>query len=220
MRIPRSAALVILSGLVCACAGFRGGWESVPFAEDAPPPPKTAETPFESRERMKLRLDGVTLEVVLENQIRTYDTQVYLFILPLSVDPRTVRTTPVIPGRTRVRITVSDMRDSMIFQPELAELTVGDRAVRAVSGHEFGMWDTLGQRVASGGKWDDRAIDTRLVLEDRTRRHLLRLDFPVDAPSPEMRGIMLDLSKALTAPGRPPLPRIHFAPGRWKHGYT
>jgi len=215
-----AATLVSLSVVLVGCAGFKGGWESVPYVGATPPQLADAQTPYESRERTRLRLDGLTLAVSIDNQVRTYDTQVYGYGVPLSVDPRTVRTQPVQPGRTRVRIEVSGMRGEFVFHPRLARLTVGDKVVQGIAGYEFAMWGASGQRVSRGGRWEHRATGDRFMLQDRSRTYLLSIDFPLEAPSPESRTISLDLSKALTAPGLPGLPIIRFAPGRWKHGYT
>lgn len=206
--------------LIVGCAGFKGGWESVPYVGDSPPQLADAQSPHESRERSRLRLDGLTLAVNVDNQVRTYDTQVYGYGVPLSVDPRTVRTQPGESGRTRVRIEVSGMRGDFVFHPRLATLTVGGKVIHGIAGYEFGMWSASGQRVPSGGRWEHRPTGERLVLQDRSRAYLLSIDFPLEPPSPESRIISLDLSKALTAPGVPQIPIIRFAPGRWKHCYT
>ncbi|GAA4409962.1 hypothetical protein [Quisquiliibacterium transsilvanicum] len=216
----RILGTLALGVLIAGCAGFKGGWESVPYVGDAPPPLADAQTPYESRERARLRLDGLTIAVSIDNQVRTYDTQVYGYGVPLSVDPRTLRTQPGQSGRTRVRIEVSGMRGEFVFHPQLARLAVGDKAVLGIAGYEFAMWGAAGQRVSSGGRWEHRATGDRFALQDRSRAYLLSIDFPLEPPSPESRAISLDLSKALTAPGLPELPVIRFAPGRWKHGYT
>lgn len=219
MRHHLLAPATILSLFLAGCAGFQGGWESVPYVGDAPPQLPEAKTPYDSRERGKLSLPALTLAVSINNQVRTYDTKVYALV-PLSVDPRTVPTREIQPGRTRVTLQVSGMTADFVFHPRLAKLTAGDRVVEGVDGFEFGMWDSAGQRVSSGGRYDDRPTGDRLALQDRTRAYLLSIDFPLDPPSPESNDISLDLSRALVAPNVPALPLIRFTPGRWKHGYT
>ena len=211
------AGLVLL---VAGCAGFKGGWESVPYVGDAPPKLQEAQTPFDSRERTRLTFEAVTLAVTINNQVRTYDTHVYGAVVPLSIDPRTVRTHPVEPGKTRITLEVSGIGADFVFRPSLARLTVGDHVVAGIAGFEFGMWGRSGQRVSAGGDWADKPTSEPFPLQDRARTYLLSIDFPIDPPSPESRAITLDFSKALAAPGISPLPLIRFAPGRWKHGYT
>jgi hypothetical protein len=219
-HLPVLVLATVLSLSLAGCAGFRGGWESVPYVGDAPPQLQEARTPHESRERTKLNLEALVLGVSLNNQVRTYDTQVYGFVVPLSVDLRTVQTARIEPGRTRVTLQISGLAANFEFRPRMAKLSIGDRVADGETAFEFGMWDSAGQRVASGGRWEDRAIGDSLVLQDRSRVYLLSIDFPLEPPSPESRAISLDLSRALVAPNGAGLPVIRFTPGKWRHGYT
>lgn len=206
--------------LLAECAGYRGGWESVPYVGEQPPTLPEYRTPFEARKRSELKLPGVTLSVAIHNQTRTYDTQVYLFVLPLSVDSRTVQTQPGEPGRTRVSLSVSNTNGDLVFRPQAAKLFVAGKAVPALAAFEFGMWDAAGNRVTSGGTWAHRVIDEEQSLPEVGRTYHLSIDFPVPVPSPAESGIALDLSDALRAPGKPTIPIIRFNPTRWKQGYT
>lgn len=206
--------------LIAACAGFRGGWESVPYIGDTPPSLPAYRTPFEAQQRAELQLTGLTLGVTINNQTRTYDNQVYLYALPVSVDPRTVQTQRGEPGKTRVNLRVSRMSGEFVFRPQLARLVVADKVVSGVGGFEFGMWDPAGNRVGSDGTWAYRDVGEERVLSDAGRTYLLSIDFPVSVPSPAEPGISLDLSEALRAPGKPAIPLIRFHPTRWKEGYT
>jgi len=188
------ASLAILAG----CAGYRGGWESVPYVGDAPP----------ARE---LALPGLKLAVQIDNRLRTYDTQVYLFVLPLSVDPREVYTQNHQPGKTRVFVSVTPEASGFVFEPTKATLTIGAQRFTGAEGFEFGKWD---------GKWEHRPVGAQFALHEPGRRYLLSIDFVAPAPSPESRDIVLDLSQALRSQAHPPLPLIRFAPVRWKEGYT
>ncbi|QJR37641.1 hypothetical protein [Gemmatimonas groenlandica] len=112
------------------------------------------------------------------------------------------------------------MTADFVLQPALARFTVGDSTVQGITGTVFGMWDDAGRRVASGGQWGERPTGERFLLQERDRTYILNIDFPFRSPSPELRTISLDLSKALSAPGVPALPVIKFTPAKWKHGYT
>jgi|GEM_PF-2747993 len=221
----RARAAVAVSALalilaLSACAGYRGGWESVPYVGEVPPNFPEVTTAYEAYRRMELTFPGLTLSVGLGNRLRTYDTQVYLFVVPLSVDPRRVPTQSVDPAAARVLLRVTAADPGYVFLPQQARLTVNGETVAAKAAFEFGMWDAAGQRVASGGKWDHRPIGDTLALLESGRTYLLSIDFPVKAPSPESKGIVLDISEALRAPERPALPLIRFAPVRWNEGYT
>ena len=210
-----SACLILV-----ACAGYRGGWESVPYIGDAPPSLPEYRTPFEAQQRAELSLPGLALGVGINNQIRTHDTQVYLYALPLSVDPRTVQTQKLEPGKTLVNLRVSRTAGDFVFQPKLAKLVVAGKTISGSRGFEFSMWDEAGNRVGSGGVWSERQTADEYKLSDGTRAYSLSIEFPVPTPAPEEAGITLDLSEALRAPGRPPIPLIRFHPTRWREGYT
>ncbi len=221
MRHPsRLLACALTTLLVAGCAGFRGGWESVPYLGETPPVLAASRTPYEARKRSELTLPGMTLGVGIHNQVRTYDTQVVLFALPMSVDPRTVRTQESAPGRTRVSITVSALTADVSFRPKRARLAIGNQVVEGIAGYEFAMWDPQGNKVSSGGTWDRKQTQDELVLVSQKQTYLLHIDFPVPTPSPETRGMSLDLSEALASDQLPKIPLIRFIPMRWKEGYT
>lgn len=220
MSTLRSITVLALACAMCGCAGYRGGWESVPYVGEVPPRLPGSRTPYEAQQRSEISLPGMKLGVSINNQLRTYDTQVYLFVLPVSVDPRNVQTHPVEPGKTRVMLRISDMTTDLTFRPRRAKLSVGSQVVEGVAGFQFSMWDDQGQEVSSGGRWEHRATGEEAVLGLRGKAYLLSIDFPVPAPSPEAANISLDLSEALSSPQLPPIPTIRFAPVRWKEGYT
>jgi hypothetical protein len=168
----------------------------------------------------ELSVPGLKLHVAIDNQLRTHDTQVYLFILPLSVDPRNVYTKNVEPGKTRVFVTVTPLTPGFVFRPTAAVLQVADKRVSGAAGYEFGMWDVEWKRVDRGGKWEHRPLASEYVLSEVGRRYYLSVDFATPVPSPESRAIALDLSQALKSSNVPALPLIRFAPVRWKEGYT
>lgn len=217
-RPALSLCLLLLLGLV-GCAGFRGGWESFAYLGDTPPDTRgLAELP-EFR-RPPLEVPGLELAVTIDNQLRTYDTHLYLFVLPLYVSPREVYRNNRTPGRTRVYITVTPRVPGFVFRPEQAVLGFAGQRFTGSAGFEFGQWDSQGNPVARGGRWEHRSRQSGLVLGEVGRRYLLSIDFDTPVPSPELRDITVDLSQALSAPGQPRLPLIRFVPLRWKQGYT
>jgi len=205
---------------LAACAGYRGGWESVPYIGDPPRALQEYRTPFEAHQRAEIELPGLNLGVGINNRTRTYDTQVYLYALPLSIDPRNVQVEAVESGKTRITLRISKTDGAWVFRPRAAKLIVSGQAVKATEGYEFGMWDALGQRVAHGGNWAHRPVGDSLTLSDSARTYLLSIEFSLLAPSPQEAGIALDLSEALRATGQPAIPLIRFHPMRWREGYT
>lgn len=213
LLIAAGIALLALTG----CAGYRGGWKSVAYVGDTPPARATDEG---ASRPTTLHFPGLQLDIALDNALRTHDTQVILFALPVSVDPRAVFTKNNQPGKTRLFLTVTPTEPGYVFRPAQAVLMVGEQRLNGVAGYEFGMWDAAGQRVQQGGTWQHRPVGDAFTLAQAGRRYLLSIDFDIAAPSPETTGLAVDLSEALRSPHHPPLPRIRFAPVRWKEGYT
>lgn len=165
-------------------------------------------------------MPGLKLRVTIDNQVRTYDTQVYFFALPLSVDPRNVYPKNVASGKTRVFVTVTSQVPGFIFRPTAAVLQVADQRFTGAAGFEFGLWDNEWKRVERGGRWEHRPIVSEFALTEVGRRYYFSIDFVTPVPSPESQNIVLDLSQALKSSTEPPVPLIRFAPVRWKEGYT
>lgn len=208
-------ALLMLGG----CAGFRGGWESVPYIGDVAPtalPDAVQSTAV----RLPLELPGLTLEVALDNRLRVYDTQVYFFALPLSADLNNTFDKNNNPQRTRLFVYVTAHEPGVIFRPTQAVLIVSGRRFTGVAASEFGQWNGEGRRVTEGGTWQRRPVGPERVLTNTGHRNYLSIDFETPPPSPESKDITVDLSRALIVPGHPALPLIRFAPVRWKQGYT
>lgn len=211
--------VLIAAGLLLAgCAGFRGGWESVAYL-GAPLP--TARTDAAgSHEAPALHVSGLALQVRIDNRLRTYDTQFFFFVLPLSFSPRDVYTSTVSPGKTRVFVTVTPREPGYVFRPEAAVLHVAGEHFTGIAGFEFGRWDDGGRRVEQGGGWEHRPLGEAYALPEVGRRYRLSIDFATPTPSPLLPDIVLDLSAALLSPAAERLPLIRFAPVRWKQGYT
>lgn len=217
--LGRHTNVLIASFLVASCAGYRGGWESVAYLGDTQPP-VLADSTARAPNPPELSVPGLNLQVTIDNQLRTNDTQVYFFALPLSVDPRNVYPKNVQPGRTRVFVTATPQVQGFVFRPADATLQVADKRYSGAAGFEFGLWDDKWNRVERGGRWEHRPIVSEYVLSEVGRRYYLSIDFMTPVPSPKTPDIVLDLSQALRSTTESPPPLIRFAPVRWKEGYT
>lgn len=205
--------------LLSACAGFRGGWESVSYVGEPPAAVPVSRTAYESANRPPIQVPGLTLKVEIDNRVRTRDTQVILFALPVSFDPREVQTSVATPGRTRVRITVTADQPGFVFRPAQAEFRIGDQVYRGVAGFEFGRWNEQGQADAERGKWADRSVGESMPLEAGKPAYL-SVEFDVPSPSARRSDLSLDLARALSGRDGAAIPLIRFVPARWKQGYT
>jgi hypothetical protein len=205
------SAACLVAGLV-SCAGFRGGWESVAYLGEQPPVAPSPSAPFE--------LPGLSLRVTLHNRARTSDTQVMLFVVPVSIDPRRGSAQGVAPGRTRVYVNATPTIEGWLFRPLGATLSFDGKSFVSDAGWIFGQWDAQGRRVERGGSYDHQRVDDSLRLGQPGQVHLLSLDFPTSAPDPQRRDIVLDLGPTLRAESLPAVPTIRFQPTRWEEGYT
>ncbi len=214
-RLPTLLALLTLVG----CAGFRGGWESLPYVGPTAPTalPESAQG---TAVRPPLLLPGVKLEVALDNRLRTYDTQVYLYAVPLSADLANTFDRNSDPRKTRLFVYVTASDSGVVFRPSQAVLRIGNQQYAGVAAFESGRWDSEGRRVNSGGVWQQRPVGPEVVLAEAGRKYYLSIDFDTPPPAPESTDIAVDLSRALILPRHPALPLIRFAPVRWKQGYT
>lgn len=219
MRTP--TALAASLALLSACAGYRGGWESLPYIGALPPAAGLNVTADEARLRRELVLPGLRLRVNLNNAVRTHDTQVYAGVLPLGLDPRAVPLQPAQPGLTQLTLSVWPQGGrSFVLRYPQARLRVGGRTVAAQAASVWGQWDAAGEPVERGGRYADRPLSSDHVLEARDRPHVLTLSFPIERPSPQDGDIALELGEALSHPGTPAIPRIQFQPSRWTEGYN
>lgn len=208
------------AALLAGCAGFRGGWESVPYVGDTPPTFPEARTAAEARERATLALPGLSLAVDLRNSLRTWDTQVWFFVVPVVADPRNVYLQPAEPGHTRVSLRVQPQVSAAVLRFAQARLVAGGRSAAAVKASQFGQWDAEGRRVTSGGRWGDRPLPERFEIAAGGDGAFVSLDFPLERPDPQARDTVLELGAALVVDGMPPVPPIRFTPVRWREGYT
>lgn len=209
--------LVLLS--LAGCAGYRGGWESFPYIGPTAPA-ALPESVRGTAIRPPLELPGLKLEVSLDNRLRTYDTQVYLYALLLGVDLSNAYHRNNDPSKTRLFVYVTPTEAGFILRPSQAVLHVGEQRFTGAAGFESDRWNSAGERVQTGGVWQRRPTGPEFVLAEAGRKYYLAIDFDTAPPSPESTGIAVDLSRALLSPRQPPLPLIRFAPVRWKEGYT
>lgn len=219
LRTPTTLAASL--ALLSACAGYRGGWESLPYIGAMPPAAGVNVTADEARLRRELVLPGLRLRVNLNNAVRTHDTQVYAGVLPLGIDPRAVPLQPAQPGLTQLTLSVWPQGGrSFLLRPARARLSVGGQTVAAQAVSVWGQWNEAGEPVERGGRYADRPLSGEPLLEARDRPHVLTLTFPIERPSPQDGDIVLELDEALSSPGTPAIPRIRFQPSRWTEGYN
>ncbi len=153
-RLALIAALAALAGAVtlAGCAGYRGGWASVPYTGDRPPHPTDLPESARLFDLEEVKVPGTRLRVSLNNRLRTYDYQVWFAVVPVSGDPRDALLGDQ-DGRTRVYLSVTPQTAGFVFRGSAARLEVDGRAYVPVAARRFGQFDAAGNLVERGGKW-------------------------------------------------------------------
>ncbi len=206
--------LVLASPLLFgACAGYRGGWVSLPYVGTEVPRFSEPTTPQDALQQSELALSGLSLGVSLNNQLRTHDTHVYFFVVPVPVDPRSVYEQADDPGATRVTLRIAPILPNFLLRYRLARLTIDAKSVHAATAAEL-------TQTAPGARYEFRPVRDELELGNTGRPQVVTLEFPIARPSPRSLKVQLDLSEALKGPDLPPIPPIRFVPVRWQQSYT
>jgi hypothetical protein len=209
-----SALLLMIFLSVASCAGFRSGFESIPYVGDMEPAPTTPAT-------KEIQLPGVKLDISLNNTIRTSDVQVVLLV-PMSVDPRNKPSFGKT-GRLTVNLKIIPTDSDFVFDPSGAKATVDGHAFNPIIVRliDWKKWQDCFNSAACDIKdstfWSD-AIDKEIALT-KDKNYELYLIFDCPVPTPE-RDIRLDIGRALLNPRFPDIPTIRFMKVRWRQGYT
>ncbi len=213
----RKPAIFISSVVVClllsSCAGFRGGWESMPYIGNPPRTPSVYRTSYEAGERSELSLPGLKVRIDLNNRIRDSHYQVY-GVAPVPKDSSEIRASLIKAERISLRLEVRE--EGFVFRPRLAVLGATDKTASAIAGYERGRYDLSGYK--GGFLKEPIPIAEEYILSPGI--YYLFVEFPLPVPAPQTADITLDLSKALQAPGKPPIPLIRFLSVRWEEGYS
>ena len=215
---PAVAALALVTSLP-GCAGYRGGWASVPYTGDRPPHP--TELPESTRlfDLEEVKVPGMRLRVSLNNRLRSYDYQVWFVAVPVSGDPRDVLLGDQ-DGKTRVYLSVTPQTARYVMRAAAARLEIDGRVYTPIAARRFGQFDAAGNIVERGGKWQYVELGPEFALPQVGTQYSLSLVFDAPVPKAETAKISVDLSQALHDPAQPPLPLIRFQPVRWREGYT
>jgi hypothetical protein len=227
MRYPVYVlAMVLLSG----CGGFRGGIESVPYIGGQDPP----ESSVNHRLPHELRFADLTLQLSLNNAVRTYQYEVMLFVIPTYLDLwDTFERQDA--EHFEITLQVTAHESAVVVDPQHILLTIDDEEVRPA-----GVWVNNPERerqvietyvlarrlapvdhppaVPRSSEWRD-AVTVPVMVRPGESSPRFIVTFPVSLPSPE-RTLSLDLTRSIIAPTLPEKPVIRFKALRWSEGYS
>jgi len=220
-RLALIAALAALAGAVslAGCAGYRGGWASVPYTGDRAPHPTDLPESARLFDLEEVKVPGTRLRVSLNNRLRSYDYQVWFAVVPVSGDPRDALLGDQ-DGKTRVYLSVTPQTAGFVFRGRAAKLEIDGRVYMPIAARRFGQFDAAGNVVERGGKWQYVELGPEFALTQPGTIYGLSLVFDVPVPAAETAKISIDLSEALRDPALPPMPLIRFQPVRWREGYA
>lgn len=220
----------VLVLLFSGCGGFRGGIQSVPYLDEQEP----QEARVSSGWSHKIPFPELTVELSLNNRIRTYQYEVMLFVVPTYLNllnefqnpdakeleialQVTAHASPVTIDPQQLRLTLEgeEFRPTGVWVNNLArERQVIDAYVKArrqaPAEHP--------PSIPASTEWRD-AIAAPVTVQPGGTSPRFIVTFPVPPPSPETR-LSLDMNSAIGEPKLSETPLIRFKPMRWSEGYS
>lgn len=220
-----------------ACAGYQGGFASVPYVGDQHADIPNSTTKFALWNLGNLELPGVKVYVGLNDTLQTYDYAVMAVVVPIQVDFAEKNRSRE-SNRLHVTLHVTPRLANIVFEPQRIVVSIdGQRLPPAVAWTEdqkklkqlldscYAASIAASRRGDSAPKdclnpagYRDR-IDTAMSLGAVGQVHWFTVAFDIPPPSPD-RVITLDLSQALHHPDLPQVPIIRFKKIRWSHSYS
>lgn len=218
--------LILLSG----CGGFRGGVESVPYIEEQEPREARTSTPWSH----EVNFSDLTVQLSLNNKVRTYQYEVMLFIIPTYLnfweefqngDAKEFEITLQIAAHTS-NVTLDPGQllltaDEEEFRPTGVWVNNLERERQVIDAYVKARKQASPDRPPSiphSSEWRD-AVTAPVSLRPGEKSPRFIVTFSVPLPSPE-RKLSLDLNPAIGEPKLPEKPLIRFKPMRWSEGYS
>jgi hypothetical protein len=218
LATSRILAMRMVAVAICfalsACAGYRGGWESIPYIGAPPPTPSVSRTNYERGERLKLAIPGLALSVMLHNSSLDSDTLVYAYVVP--VPGPLAGASSDAPKTATATLFITPREEGYVFRPLFVTLSVGGQTVSALGAYTNAKF--IGYKDGKAVHSVPQRIADEFPLRVGTS-YIFDLEFPSPAPSAQAPDVALDLSKGLHAPGQPTIPLIRFLPVRWGNWY-
>lgn len=229
MRAVRVLIPVVLWMSLSACGGFRGGYVSMPYVGE-PPPPESSTWPDQLTPPHSVQLPDLRLEVRLNNSTQTYDFQVIFFVVPVYINLEESR-----------REKGARLEVSMQIDPRTAEYSFGPHEmIVSIDGERYRptavwlenqerrrrVWDDFIRRppapdgakpvIPSLEEWRE-PVDAPIAMTGTKYEFIASFECPVPTLDQE---IVLDLSRALSLPAQPQAPVIRFKKTRWRGTYS
>jgi len=216
--------------LLCGCGGFRGGIESVPYV-GGPIPQENSSHPSWLHE---IVLPEVTLQLSLNNAIRTYQYEVMLYVIPIYLNfwdefrnqhadalelslQLTAHDSPVLADPRQLMLIVDgqEVRPNGVWiNNREREREVIDAFVKARRQSPPDQSPT----IPHASEWRDAVTDP-VRLGPREQSPYYIVTFPLPLLSPE-KNLTLNINHAILEPRRSRLPLIRFKSMRWSEGYS
>ena len=230
-------ALLSVSLALAACAGYQGGFASIPYVENQDIDIPLATTKFALWNLGNIELPGVKLYVALNDALQTYDYAVMAVVIPIHVD-LAERTRSKESSRLHVTLHITSRLANIVFEPQRVVVSIDDQRLEpAVAWAED--YEKLKQLLdycytesitathrgiptpkdcLNPAGYRNR-IDSATSLGAAGQIHRFTIAFDIPPPAPD-RSIALDLSQALHHPDMPQVPIIKFKKIRWSHSYS
>ncbi|HKY70699.1 MAG TPA: hypothetical protein VJL88_02165 [Nitrospira sp.] len=218
--------LILLSG----CGGFRGGIESSPYVEGQEPQESRTGPPWSH----ELTFSDLTVELSLNNRVRTYQYEVMLFVIPTYLNfweefqhrdadalELTVRVTAhgstvtLDPRHLRLTVEQEEFRPTGVWMNNL------ERERQVIDTYVDALKQASADRppaIPRSSEWRDPVMGP-VTIHPGEKSPRFIVTFPVPLPSPE-RPLSLDLNPAISDTQHSNKPLIRFKSVRWSEGYS
>lgn len=216
--------------LLTGCGGFRGGIESVPYVGEATQQEHSSHSSWPH----EIVLQEFTLQLSLNNAVRTYQYEVMLYVIPTYLNFwNEFRNREADSLELSLQLTARD--SSVVIDPRQLVLTVDGREVRP-----SGAWVNNRERerqaidafvkarkqapadqprmIPRSSAWRDAGIDP-VALRPGAQSPRFIVNFPLPLLSPE-KNLALNINHAILEPKGSHIPLIYFKSMPWSEGYS
>ena len=119
-------ALLSVSLALAACAGYQGGFASIPYVENQDIDIPLSTTKFALWNLGNIELPGVKLYVALNDALQTYDYAVMAVVIPIHVD-LAERNRSKESNRLHVTLHITSRLANIVFEPQRVVVSIDDQ---------------------------------------------------------------------------------------------
>jgi hypothetical protein len=242
MRLLRRCCVALALPLIAACVGYEGGLVRIPYIGESPPSVSRVKAPYELDRLRELHLPGLTLNLSLNDKLRTYASE-SVFVIPTHLDTKNTLTR-FEKDRLQLILHITPDQAGFIFSPTGIVVHVAGVKVETVSvwledrkkfdeawvRYMAALADSsaaIRRGVATDavaepqrpdpGEWRD-SVSRPVPLDNVGQSYWFVVQFATVVPAVDAE-IVIDLSHSLKHARLPVIPPIRFKTIRWSESH-